>query len=133
MNPLHSALRRLAGLVCALAGFLQTSTGLAGSAHFIPFNFDAGTGVSTSKVYTHLLDFGTATGDYTNTVVNGVAFTNVKASAGTTIGTDGLSYGWSGFPAKSDAKGQASYIKTPEGNNIRNVLYDANYGLPPER
>ena len=129
MNPLHSAPRRLAGLVCALAGFLQASTGLAGNAHFIPFNSDAGTGVSTSKVYTHLLDFGTATGDYTNTVVNGVAFTNVKASAGTTIGTDGLSYGWSGFPSKSDAKGMASYINTPEGNKIRNVLYDANYGL----
>ena len=129
MFSYRSRLKRFVQALCLMAGVWQGSTSLAANSRFIAFNSDASTEISTNKVYTHCLDFGRATGDYTNTVINSVAFTNVSSVSGTTTGTDGLLYGWSGFPSKSDAMGQASVIRTPAGNNIRNVLYDANYGL----
>ena len=40
----------------------------------VNFTDDAGTGISTDAAYTHVLDFGSAGGEYLNPVINGVTF-----------------------------------------------------------
>ena len=129
MCSYRSRLQHFIQALCIMAGVWQGSTSLAANSRFIAFDSDASTEISTNTVYTHLMDFGTASGDYENPVVNDVTFTSVSTSSGTLVGTDGNSYGWSGFPASNHPGWDSPWIWTPAGNNIRKVLTDMNLGL----
>ena len=87
----------------------------------VTFTNDAGTGVSTAKTYTHLLDFGTRTNV---AVINGVPFTKVASQNGSTNG-----YGWANFPPLSHGGGvpSATYC-VPDGTGAYDLLYDMDYG-----
>ena len=83
------------------------------------FTSDATTGISTNKVYTHLMDFGLHSPVAT---INGVTFTKVSTQSGT-IGN----YGWVNFPPSShDGNGNFSGVPTDSG--IYNLLYDMDFG-----
>ena len=125
----RSRFHRVIQALCIMAGVWQGSTSLAANSRFIAFDSDATTEISTNTVYTHLMDMGTAGGDYVNPVVNGVTFTSVSGDSGTLLGTDGNTYGWRGFPTSSHPGWDSPWISTPAGNNIRKVLTDMNYGL----
>lgn len=90
------------GLIVACGVFVLAARGaVAGTAAGpVMFDDDAGTGVSTSLHYTHLLDFPSE--DSPAAVINGVRFTHADTS-GTTSGTIlGGSFGWNltaGFDA----------------------------------
>ena len=88
--------------------------------YFVNYTNDAGTGISPSKVYTHLLDFGTGTAKAT---VNGVAFDKVSAAAGTING-----YGWTGAPSGNNAGGPNN-LSVNSSQGIYNLLYDMNLGM----
>ncbi len=97
-------------------GFSPTNVG----PYFVNYTNDAGTGIASSKVYTHLLDFGTGTAKAT---VNGVAFDKVSAASGTING-----YGWINAPSGNNAGGSAS-IGVPADQGIYNLIYDMNLGM----
>ena len=92
----------------------------AGQASLVYITDDASTGISTNKVYTHLLDFGTR---LPSAVINGVSFNKVSASSGTING-----YGWSDFPSSSHG-GDGNFSGVPTDSGLYNLLYDMNYGL----
>jgi len=84
----------------------------------VPLTSDADTGISSSKTYSHLIDFG----NQGATAINGVAFT-LGASTGT--GTD-----YSGFPNGNGYSGWNAWtndlpLETCAG--LRSLLYDMNY------
>lgn len=84
----------------------------------VPLTSDAATGLSTSKTYTHLIDFGNQGASN----INGVAFTQ-GASTGTATG-------YSGFPSGNGYSGWNSWtnnlpLETCAG--LRSLLYDMNY------
>jgi autotransporter-associated beta strand protein len=86
----------------------------------VPLTSDAATGLSTSKTYTHLIDFGNQ--GVASTIINGVAFT-LGASTGT--GT-----GYSGFPSGNGYSGWNAWTNDlpPETcSGLRSLLYDMNY------
>lgn len=89
--------------------------------YFVSITNDADTGLSTSKVYTHLLDFGS---NVNKATVNGVSFYKVQASSGIING-----YGWSGAPGASHGGGNAGNIGVPTDQGVYKLLYDMNYGL----
>ncbi len=88
-------------------------------AYLVTFTNDAGTEISTSKVYTHLLDFGTRSSPAT--VINGVAFTKTSAQTSSVNG-----YGWVNFPPSPHGGNVPPTV--PAGSGIYNLLYDMNYG-----
>ena len=85
----------------------------------IPFASDAETGISTSKVYTHAVNFGTASGTL---AINGVTFINSNSA------NNNAQIGWRGFPP-SAASGSDQHINTPAGNAIRTLLTSLNYNI----
>jgi autotransporter-associated beta strand protein len=88
---------------------------------FTTFTNDLTTGLSPSKTYTHLLDFGTRA---PAAVINGVTFTKVASQNGSANG-----FGWSNFPPSSHG-GNAPPIghSVPEGSGAYDLLYDMDYG-----
>ena len=88
--------------------------------YFVNYTNDAGTGISTAKTYTHLLDFGSGT---TKAVVNGIAFEKTTAASGTLNG-----YGWNGAPGGYNSGGNSS-IGVPSNQGIYNLIYDMNLGM----
>lgn len=88
---------------------------------FTVFTNDLTTGLSTSKTYTHLLDFGSRA---TVAVINGVTFTKVASQAGSSNG-----YGWSNFPPSTHGgNAPPSGHSVPEGSGAYDLLYDMDYG-----
>ena len=87
--------------------------------YFVNYTNDAGTGISSSKVYTHLLDFGTST---TKATVNGVAFDKQSATYGVING-----YGWTNAPPSGNPGGNPANIGVPSSQGIYNLIYDMNY------
>jgi autotransporter-associated beta strand protein len=85
----------------------------------VTFTNDAGTEISTSKVYTHKLDFGTRSSPAT--VINGVSFTKSAAQNGAVNG-----FGWVNFPPSSHGGNAPPTV--PLGSGIYNLLYDMDYG-----
>ena len=86
----------------------------------VPLTSDAATGLSTSKTYTHLIDFGYQ--GVASTIINGVAFT-----LGASTGTD---TGYSGFPSGDRFSGWNAWTNDlpPETcSGLRSLLYDMNY------
>ena len=84
----------------------------------VPLTSDAATGLSTSKTYSHLLDFG----NQSAATINGVAFTK-----GTATGTG---TGYSGFPNGNTYVSWNSWTNNlpPETcAGLRTLLYDMNY------
>ncbi len=87
-NAAGSGVLNVAGGATAVTnlGTSQTVSGLEGSGNVIlarpiatAFSGDAGSGISGSKTYTHLLDFNGSNG---TTTINGVAFTNAGTVGG---------------------------------------------------
>jgi len=91
--------------------------------YFVNYTNDAGTGVSVSKTYTHLLDFGGSSA--LKAVVNGVAFEKTILATGTNSFTG---YAWIGAPSGVNAGG-SSNIGVPSNQGIYNLLYDMNLGM----
>lgn len=86
------------------------------------FTNDLTTGISTSKVYTHLMDFGTRSAPAT--VINGVTFNNVTSQSGTFNG-----YGWNNFPPNPyGGNTPTGEHGVPDGSGIYELLYDMDYG-----
>jgi len=107
-----------------LGGLEGTGTFMLGGAttnsvSMVFFRDDASTGISSSKVYTHKLDFGNGS---PAAVINGVTFDKVSSASGTLGG-----YGWSGFPPTSHGGNTPPVV--PVGSGIYNLLQDMNYGL----
>jgi len=100
--------------VGALSGVGALSVG--GYLYTAPVTGDADCGVSPSKTYTHLLDFGNGAA---SAVINGVSFTKVSSSAGT---------GYSGAPGGVHSGGNAWNIGVPASQGLYNLLNDFNYG-----
>jgi autotransporter-associated beta strand protein len=94
--------------------------------YFVTFTNDAMTDISTSKTYTHKLDFGTRTSPAT--VINGVTFDKISLPSGINGVING--YGWSNFPATVHG-GSAGNVPAgvPAGSGIYNLLYDMFYGM----
>jgi autotransporter-associated beta strand protein len=93
-----------------------------GTITLVTLTTDEATGISPSKTYTHLLDFGTST---SNSTINGVSITKVSTASGT-VG----SYGWSGFPAGgtySNWNDWTNNIPSSTGVGLRAMLYDMVY------
>ena len=93
-----------------------------GTISLVTLTTDAATGISPTKTYTHLLDFGTST---SNCTINGVAITKVSTASGS-VG----SYGWSGFPAGGTYSGWNDWtnnIPPATGVGLRALLYDMVY------
>jgi len=88
--------------------------------YFVNYTNDAGTGISTAKTYTHLLDFGSGSG---KAVVNGIAFEKTVAVSGTLNG-----YGWNGAPSGNNSGGNAS-LAVNSSQGIYYLLYDMNLGM----
>lgn len=87
------------------------------------FTNDDGTGISSAKVYTHKIDFGTRTAPAT--VINGVTFDKVSTVSGTLNG-----FGWSNFPPLAYAGNSPEGLHGVATNSgIYNLLYDMDYGL----
>ena len=87
------------------------------------FTNDAGTGISSNKVYTHKLDFGTRSSPAT--VINGVTFDKVTTVSGTLNG-----YGWANFPPLAHGGNSPEGLHGVATNSgIYNLLYDMDYGL----
>ena len=87
------------------------------------FTNDAGTGISSNKVYTHKLDFGTRSSPAT--VINGVTFDKVTTVSGTLNG-----YGWVNFPPLAHGGNSPEGLHGVATNSgIYNLLYDMDYGL----
>ncbi len=85
------------------------------------FTNDAGTDISSSKVYTHLLDFGTRS---PVAVINGVTFNKVQTQSGVLNG-----YGWSNFPPQAHGGNAPSGTYGVDTNSgVFNLLYDMDYG-----
>jgi len=101
----------------SLAGITPYPTNVL---YFTTFTNDATTGISTSKTYTHLLDFGTRASPAT--VINGVAFNKSVATFGSING-----YGWTNFPATPHGGNVPPTV--PVDSGIYNLLYDMDYGL----
>ena len=87
-NAAGSGVLTVAGGATAVTnlGTSETVSGLEGSGNVIlarpiatAFSGDAGSGISGSKTYTHLLDFNGSNG---TTTINGVAFTNAGTAGG---------------------------------------------------
>ena len=100
----------------SLAGLIPYPTN---ALYFATYTNDATTGISTSKTYTHLLDFGTRASPAT--VINGVAFNKSAATLGSLNG-----YGWTNFPASPH--GGSVPPTVPADSGIYNLLYDMDYG-----
>jgi len=84
----------------------------------VPLTSDAGTGLSTSKTYSHLIDFGNSSA----ATINGVVFTKGAAT--------GTGTGYSGFPNGNGYSGWTSWTNTlpPETcAGLQTLLYDMNY------
>ena len=87
------------------------------------FTNDLSTGISSSKTYTHKIDFGTRSSPAT--VINGVTFDKVTTASGTLNG-----YGWANFPSGSHGGSAPSGDHgVPTDSGIYNLLYDMDYGL----
>lgn len=76
-------------------------------------------GISSSKTYTHKMDFGNRSA----TSVNGVQFEKVSAASGYLA--DGI-YGWSGSPS-STAAGNENQMASPQGDDVYTLLTDLCY------
>ncbi len=84
----------------------------------VPLTSDAATGLSTSKTYSHLLDFG----NQTAATINGVAFTQGAAT--------GTGTGYSGFPNGNTYDGFNAWTNAlpPETcSGLQQLLRDMNY------
>ena len=94
----------------------------------IPFNSDAGTGLSSEKVYTHAVDFGSGGG---GVVVNGVAF--YSTTAATMEDNDPRiaprTGGWENFPPDGHGGGGMDHIATDANAypQLRALLNDFNF------
>ena len=89
--------------------------------YIVTFTNDAGTGISTAKTYTHLLDFGTRTNV---AVINGVSFTKVSSQNGSANG-----YGWANFPPSAHGgSAPSTTYSVPVGTGAYDLLYDMDYG-----
>jgi hypothetical protein len=95
--------------------FLAFKTNVA---QVVSITGDADCGISTSKIYTHTIDFGAQP----PAVINGVEFEGTTHWTGTSI----QGYGWSGFPGAT-ANGQINNIASPPGDGIHDLLSDLNY------
>ena len=89
--------------------------------YFATFAGDADCGISASKTYTHLLDFGS---NGNKAIVNGVTFDKVTATSGSIAG-----YGWSGAPPIPHPGGNDSAIGVSPSQGIYSLIYDMNYNL----
>lgn len=85
----------------------------------VTFTNDAGTEISTSKTYTHKLDFGTGTPAAN---INGVLFTKTSLQNGSVNG-----FGWVNFPPSPHGGNTPPTV--PSGSGIYNLLYDMDYGF----
>ena len=112
------ALGGLTGAGTLSLGAFPTNSGL----YFVNYTNDAGTGVSTAKAYTHLLDFGSGSG---KAVVNGVAFEKTVLAVGTNSFTG---YAWSGAPGGNNSGGNAN-LSVNSSQGIYYLLYDMNLGM----
>nr|MBP7637848.1 autotransporter-associated beta strand repeat-containing protein [Kiritimatiellia bacterium] len=86
--------------------------------NIVPLTSDAATGLSTSKTYSHLIDFG----NQSPATINGVAFIQGAAN--------GTGTGYSGFPNGNWYDGFNSWTNTlpPETcSGLRQLLRDMNY------
>jgi len=86
------------------------------------FTNDVGVDISSSKTYTHLLDFGTRA---VVAVINGVTFNKVQTPSGSYNG-----YGFANFPPLINAgnsPGGAYGVDAASG--VFNLLYDMDYGF----
>ncbi len=90
--------------------------------YFVTFTNDAMTDISSAKVYTHKLDFGTRTSPAT--VINGVTFDKISAQSGTNGVLNG--YGWTNFPPT--VHGGNAPTGVAANNGVYNLLYDMFYG-----
>ena len=93
-------------------------TGLR-SVSVVPLTSDAATGLSTSKTYSHLIDFGNQAPTAT---INSVTFTK---AAGTGTGSN-----YSGFPPNANHFGWHSWtndLPPATCSGLRTLLYDMNY------
>lgn len=88
---------------------------------FTFFTNDLTTGISATKTYTHLLDFGTRANV---AVINGVTFTKVASQNGSANG-----YGWVNFPPSSHGGNVPDPAHSvPAGTGAYDLLYDMDYG-----
>ena len=101
------------------AGTLVLGGATTNSISMVFFRDDAGTGISSSKVYSHKLDLGNGS---SAAVINGVTFDKISSTSGTLGG-----YGWNGFPPNPNG-GNAPPV-VPAGSGIYNLLQDMDYGL----
>jgi autotransporter-associated beta strand protein len=92
-----------------------------GSIAVVTLTNDASTGISSSKTYTHLLDFG----EQAVATINGVTFTKTIASSGSN---------WSGFPSSKHAQWTdwTNNIPSDTGAGLRALLYDMVYDGNPD-
>ena len=91
------------------------------------FTDDTSTDISSSKIYTHLLDPGLAAD--TVAVINGVTFTKITNNVTYTDPVTG--FGWSGIPAgshhESFGSGWTNTIPRPAGDGLYNLLNGMGY------
>lgn len=102
--------------------FTNVSTNLLHVMRFDSITNDASTGISSNKVYTHLIDFGLYA---PTTKINNVTFTKVSAS----ITSWANGYGWQNFPSGTHGGGSLPTPYVPTGTGIYTLLYAMNYGM----
>ncbi len=91
---------------------------------------DASAGIANNgtRVFTHLIDFGNQ-GPANAALLNGLQFTKTNATSGVVIGTDGQSYGFSGFPPVYDGATWNNWTNPipAVATGLRALLYDMAY------
>jgi len=102
--------------------FANVSTNLLHIMRFDSITNDAATGLSSNKVYTHLIDFGLYA---PTTTINNVTFTKVSSS----ITSWANGYGWQNFPSGTHGGGSLPTPYVPAGTGIYTLLYAMNYGM----
>ena len=106
------------GRITGLSGAGALSVNSGDTAYLKYFNSDGTCEISTSKTYTHKLDFGTGAAG----AICGVTFTKTSAASGTANG-----YGWSGFPTSTHVGNENVGISVT--NTVFTLLRDMNYGI----
>lgn len=118
LNTSPSALAVINGTLTASGAIPNIDYPGLRTVNIVPLTSDAATGLSTSKTYSHLLDFG----NQGAATINGVAFTLGAAN--------GTGTGYSGFPNGNNYSSWNSWTNTlpPETcAGLRALLYDMNY------
>jgi autotransporter-associated beta strand protein len=113
-----SALAVVNGTLTAVGAPANTAYPGLRTVSVVPLTSDAATGLSTSKTYSHLIDFG----NQAAATINGVAFTQGAAN--------GTGTGYSGFPNGNGYDGFNAWTNTlpPETcSGLRQFLRDMNY------